>query len=199
MTKRVLCDNCQYPIKTCLCEFLTPVTHQTQLVVLQHPSEVNQAKNTVRLLSKLSDNLKIFIGENEQDFEQVKALLQNEEAQTLVLFPSDQAKPLASPNKHSDPPTQLILIDGTWKKAKKIIALNPWLMSFPQVKLADNTTSAYGIRQTKVSGGLSTIEAAALALKALEGIDSKPFYRALDGLKHNFTKLMPASVKQRYR
>lgn len=92
----------------------------------------------------------------------------------------------------------LIVIDGTWRKAKKIHLLNKWLKNIPSLTLTESKKTNYGIRKSNIEHGLSSIEAIAFALEDMEKINPAPFLTALCGLKHVYTKLMPGSVKQRY-
>ena len=48
--RRATCAVCQRPQVTCLCAWVRPVTHATEVLVLQHPLEAHHAKNTARLL-----------------------------------------------------------------------------------------------------------------------------------------------------
>ncbi|WHI52424.1 DTW domain-containing protein [Microbulbifer sp. MLAF003] len=64
--------------------------------------------------------------------------------------------------------TQLIVIDATWKKSKKILHLNPQLQTLPRVNLSGGLKSNYTIRKTSISNGLSTIESIVQAMQLLE-------------------------------
>lgn len=197
---RELCQRCDYPINNCICDSLTPVSHQTQVVILQHPSEVKNAKNTVRLLKLISDNVTILIGESEQDFAEIKQQIKENPEPYAVLFPAENAINLDSENEcKTNSLSHLIVIDGTWKKAKKILLLNPWLNDITKVSFAQELISEYQIRSTSVDGGLSTIEAVAYSLNKIENCATTPFIQALNGLKHSFTKRMSAQVKARYQ
>ncbi|NVK23632.1 MAG: DTW domain-containing protein [Gammaproteobacteria bacterium] len=210
---RELCGHCHYPVINCVCEDITPVSHQTKVVVLQHPSEVKNAKSTVRLLSLLCNNIEVVVGEKSQDFAELQRDVAYKPEQYLILYPSEKSRnwqqwqaywqqssrPLECelPNKPTSQKT-LIVIDGTWKKAKKILFLNPWLENINALKI-DNKPSEYDIRHTSISGALSTIEATAYALNAIENTSTAPFLRALDSLKSSFTRQMPEHVKSRYK
>lgn len=197
---RELCDHCAYPINNCLCDHLTPTSHSTHVIVLQHPSEVKNAKNTVRLLKLISDNVTILVGESEQDFAELKKQVLANLDLYAVLFPADDAISLDSVEQSESLPLQhLIVVDGTWKKAKKILMLNPWLNDVTKVTFSQQLHSDYQIRSTNVEGGLSTIEAVAYSLNNIENCDTAPFIQALNGLKHSFTKRMPDQVKARYQ
>ncbi|CAJ2634028.1 unnamed protein product [Trifolium pratense] len=71
----------------------------------------------------------------------------------------------------------LIVLDGTWAKAKRIYSENPWLNILPHLKLEVNEMSLYGeVRNQPKAGYLSTIESVVFALKAVgenhEGLDN---------------------------
>jgi len=206
---REICPKCNYPIKTCLCLYIKPVKHETEIIVLQHPSEVNNKKNTIRVLSLLTDNIQVFVGESEDDFIQVKSLLNQADTNYFLLYPSEQAKTwdefiVEKNNKtkggddKTSKKTVLVVLDGSWKKAKKIHLCNSWLKNIPNLTLNSARKTNYGIRKSSVELGLSSIEAIAFALEDIENISSAPFLNALNGLKICFTRLMPNIVKQRY-
>jgi DTW domain-containing protein YfiP len=202
---RELCQKCNYPVKTCLCRFIEPVKHETKILVLQHPSEVNNKKNTIRVLSLLTDNIQIFVGESEEDFIQVKSLLNQANTNYFLLYPSEQAKTWdeyyaqnSSKNDKTTADNVLIVLDGTWRKAKKIHLCNQWLENIPNLTLNSTRKTNYGIRKSTVELGLSSIEAIAFALEDMENVSVTPFINALNGLKAQFIQLMPTAVKQRY-
>ncbi|MDC2888021.1 DTW domain-containing protein [Psychrosphaera algicola] len=121
---RECCKRCDFPIITCLCEAIKPVNNRTKLIVLQHPDEVKNKKNTIKLAKMACSNIEVFIGESEQDFADIMQTLVN--SKTALLFPSDSATPfdqLASDISFD----YLVILDGTWRKAKRIYFVNPWL------------------------------------------------------------------------
>jgi len=61
------------------------------------------------------------------------------------------------------------LLDGTWSQAKALWWRNPWMLKCQRVILGPKRPSAYGqLRREPRRDGLSTIEAAAMLLAALE-------------------------------
>ncbi|KAK6946885.1 DTW protein [Dillenia turbinata] len=71
----------------------------------------------------------------------------------------------------------LIVLDGTWAKAKRVYNENPWLKLLPHLKLDLEGTSLYReVRHQPKPGCLSTIESIVYALKTIgdnpEGLDS---------------------------
>ncbi|MQL95506.1 hypothetical protein Taro_028187, partial [Colocasia esculenta] len=71
----------------------------------------------------------------------------------------------------------LIVLDGTWDKAKRMYYENPWLQFLPHLKLELKATSLYSeVRHQPAPGCFSTIESIVYAMKALgngmEGLDN---------------------------
>jgi len=63
---------------------------------------------------------------------------------------------------------RLIIIDGTWRKSRKILCKNPYLQTLPRLVLDDLPAGQYSIRKARKPHQLSTLEAATAALAQLE-------------------------------
>jgi DTW domain-containing protein YfiP len=64
----------------------------------------------------------------------------------------------------------LFAVDGTWHQAEKMLRLSPTLAALPRVSVDARRPSGYGeLRREPGSVHLSTLEAVAIALAALEG------------------------------
>ena len=80
----------------------------------------------------------------------------------------------------------LVVPDGTWRKARKLLHLNPLLAALPRVTLANGGVSRYRLRKAPGPGALSTLEAIVQALQVLEAPVSfepllKPFEALIEG------------------
>ena len=73
----------------------------------------------------------------------------------------------------------LIALDGTWWQARKLLRLNPMLAALPRVAFTPQRLSDYRIRRQPAAHCVSTIEALAETLSALEP-EAGPFDRLLD-------------------
>lgn len=51
------------PQSTCICQWITPTAHAVEVVVLQHPLEVANAKGSARLLCLSLPHSKLVTGE----------------------------------------------------------------------------------------------------------------------------------------
>ncbi|WOL04922.1 hypothetical protein Cni_G13645 [Canna indica] len=84
-----------------------------------------------------------------------------------LLFPSDKAISLKAVDFEV---RHLVVLDGTWAKAKRIYHENPWLQLLPHLKLDLERESLYAeVRQEPKAGCFSTIESIVCAMKELGG------------------------------
>ncbi len=179
---RAQCPRCMRPQTHCLCPLIPHLDSRTRVLLLQHPSEVSHALNTARLAALGLSNAELIVGEV---FEDLPKLLNRPGYQARLLFPAEDAQPLQvyAPN---DQPMLLVVPDGTWRKARKMLHLNPLLAALPRVTLAEGGVSRYRLRKAPGPGALSTIEAIVQALETLEAPTTfaqllKPFEALIEG------------------
>ncbi|WP_063383094.1 tRNA-uridine aminocarboxypropyltransferase [Pseudoalteromonas luteoviolacea] len=195
--KRSTCKNCHFSVKTCVCDHISNVlANKTHLVVLQHPSEVTTAKNTVRLLSLQLKNIHVFVGETPSDFVDAQAIAKHNHC--ALLYPGENAVSLENTTSEETRIDYLFVLDGTWKKTHKLAMLNPWLNELPQISFNSAPKNQYKIRKAEQKYSLSTLEACAYFLTVYDGIDPKPLYKLLQGMITEQTKFMPPHVRERY-
>ncbi len=187
LIKRQLCFRCQRAESGCICQWIQPTASATEVLILQHPLEVNQVKGSARLLSLSLSNSRIEVGESFTAL-QLQALLTGpwaanaaaqSQRQAILLYPelpqdaaNDQFSEIAA---HSSDPThlRLVVIDGSWRKSRKMLYLNPLLQGLPRVRLEAVPISKYTIRKAHRPDQLSTFEATCVALMLLEGTAKK--------------------------
>lgn len=157
---RPRCSRCQRPSSLCLCALIPALDSRTQVLILQHSSEASHALNTARLAALGLRNAELRVGERfEDDCDAARP--------SYLLFPGADAIPLGSLADAAQP-VRLIVPDGTWRKARKILHVNPWLAELPRVALPEGLSSRYRLRKAPMPGALSTIEAIVTALNLLE-------------------------------
>src|SRR5690606_24408887 len=92
----------------------------------------------------------------------------------------------------------LIVPDGTWRKARKIVHANPVLASLPRWQLPAGEPSRYRVRKTNEAAAVSTIEAIVRTLSALEpDQDFHPLLKPFDALIEQQIAAMGNDVYQR--
>lgn len=182
-----------------------PTANVAEVLLLQHTMEVENAKNSARLLHLSLARSRLEIGEVFEDhslrdllygtFEQTgDALLGKEEAQKYPVLLYPETSDYRSLRVRPPPPldraavsrpekVRLVVLDGTWRKSRKMLYTNPLLQDLPRLALQDMPASKYLIRKAHGEHQFSTLEASCHALGQLEGNEAKyqPLLDAFDG------------------
>lgn len=179
---RPRCERCLRPVPHCLCPLIPQLNSRTRVLLLQHPSEVSHALNTARLAALGLVNAQLVVGEV---FDNLQELLDQPGYSARLLFPGDDARPLMAASADATK-TLLVVPDGTWRKARKLLHLNPLLAALPRVTLNDVPASRYRLRKAPAADALSTLEAVVHALQTLESPASfdallRPFDALIEG------------------
>ncbi|GIU29847.1 DTW domain-containing protein [Shewanella schlegeliana] len=195
---RPTCPNCHYPQNACLCASIETMQVKAELIILQDPSEVGHAKNSVRLLELVIPNTQVVVGETEDDFTTLREQLAQSKKPVYLVYPSDTS--VSANETQVEEEVILLFLDGTWRKAYKLLQLNPWLQAYPALHLDLDSASNYTIRKASRSDSLSTLEAVAMMLKAIdEKQNIAPLTNALSAMVEQRLASMPADVRARYR
>ena len=166
--RRQHCARCTRPESACICSWIRPLPGRVALLVLQHPLVVAHAKGSARLLHMSVPGSRMVTGES-FDAAALDALLHEGGRTPVLLYPATPGvAPVPVP---ALPPERLRLValDGTWRKSRKMLHLNPALQVLPRLPLREMAPSQYRIRRAHAPGQLSTLEAACHALAQLEG------------------------------
>ncbi|MDD1793016.1 DTW domain-containing protein [Enterovibrio sp. ZSDZ42] len=194
------CEHCGKANKACICHFISRIDSEVPVIVLQHPSEVNQPIGTARILSLSLPNCVLFVGEDFSEHAELNAMLAQDNTDFALLYPSDNATSVSCWQAVSHKTRGIILLDGTWRKAFKMYQLSRNLHDLPAVKLDDISEGNYRIRKSPVEGGLSTVEAGYHALSAMTGdtLRYQPLLTAFDGMIEYQISQMPPGVYERH-
>ena len=166
--RRPRCDRCALPLRTCVCTLAAPVANDVEVVLLQHPDEVDQAKNSVRLLRLSLARLRVAVG-REFGPEALLELLDGDVSGSALLYPAAAS---ASARARDFPvrPARLVVLDGTWRQTRQMLNANPLLQSLPRWSLRPQAPARYApLRKSADAMQLSTLEATCAALAEIEG------------------------------
>lgn len=182
--RRLACERCLRPQVTCLCALVCPTSHRTEVLVLQHPQEQRQAKNSVALLRLSLAQCEVVVGERFAPGE-LAALLHRPGRDTWLLYPD---VPAASAPVQAEAggaggegPMRLVVIDATWRKSLRMLLEHPALLALPRLTLAAPAPTCYrAIRAARRADQVSTLEATVQALSMLEApsFDALPLLNA---------------------
>jgi DTW domain-containing protein YfiP len=163
---RSYCEGCGRPPLVCICSALVRVQTRTKVVVLQHPRESDNAIGTAWMVEKCLGAERI-IGVELEDDRAFRAALGDPNAPAILLSPGESAIDLETSPPSG--PVTLVVVDGTWAHARKLLRVNPSLASLPRYAFRPATPSNYRIRKEPADHCVSTIEATVAALTHLEG------------------------------
>jgi DTW domain-containing protein YfiP len=156
------------------------VQTRTKVVILQHPRERAMKMNTARIAHVGLDGSELHVGVRFDEHARVRELAREPRGRVALLYPGTDG---GSASVLDAPPATLVVVDGTWTTARKIIARNRLLLALPRVSLRPAGPSAYRIRREPAAHCLSTVEAIVAALTMLEG-DGAQFAPLLAAFEH---------------
>lgn len=168
------CNKCGLPTLTCICNQVNPITTKSKFWILASEREFYRPSSTGRLLKLINpDSTEIFLWERTSPPIKLLDNINTYKGKTFILFPAEDE---SSTNKTVDNPNEgnaFILIDGTWKEARKIVRKSNYLKDLPIISINPDYESNFILRRGRVEGTLCTIEAAMEILKITGEIEQQ--------------------------
>lgn len=165
------CPRCFLPTALCLCAELPVVSTRTELLIIRHHKETLKSTNTARMAALAMPRCRIVsYGSPAERFDE--STLEDDGA-TWLLFPTTQQAPAPD----AALPKRLIVLDGSWGQAKRMVQRVPALRRLPSLMLPPPPADSRRLRRPPHPDGMSTLEAIAGAFAHLEGEDvARPLY-----------------------
>ncbi|WP_193164124.1 tRNA-uridine aminocarboxypropyltransferase [Microbulbifer hainanensis] len=165
---REICPTCQRPLKVCYCSALVHIPNRIKVLIIQHPLEQKHPFNTGRMAHLCLENSELIVAERLSDEELAQLL----KPRSALLYPSLSWLPGVEQMEPGTPQAegleQLVVIDATWRKSKKMLHLHPALQQLPRVSFEGELSSNYQIRHSSLPNSLSTLESIVMAMQELE-------------------------------
>jgi DTW domain-containing protein YfiP len=180
------CPSCTKPLPLCICDSIEPIENRISLLILQHPQEQDRPLGTARLLALHFKNAVLGIGLSWPSLSKALGRPVHDPSRWAVLYLGsakvadlDTDRDIVAINRKGEVEDNqrailkdiegIVLLDGTWSQAKALWWRNAWMLKCQRIILDPAKPSAYGkLRREPRRDGLSTIEAAAMLLAALE-------------------------------
>lgn len=164
------CRFCRLHLSLCVCGLRPHYDLPTKVTVIMHRREYFKKTNTGRFVPQIFSNSDLlwYGHENRRPFALEELLSAGHE--NILLFPEPQAREL-SPDfcQNFSRPLNLVVFDGSWRQATKMIRMIRQLKPIPVVTLPAGRVSAYRLRATKTRGTVCTFEAVARAMGVMAG------------------------------
>ncbi|WP_114764413.1 tRNA-uridine aminocarboxypropyltransferase [Vibrio rhodolitus] len=167
------CNHCQVASKHCICDYQPDIDSDVAVMLIVSDNEVFKPSNTGRLILDTVKEGYAFQWSRTEPDEQMLALLSDPNYQPLVVFPADyvdnkarvvssELKPFCDGKK-----PLLILLDGSWREARRIFRKSPYLDNLPVVSIQPQAISQYMMRKSDNDQHLATAEVAIMVLEQL--------------------------------
>jgi DTW domain-containing protein YfiP len=154
---RAVCGRCRRPESVCYCRHVTTLETKTRVVLLQHPRERDVAFGTAHMASLCLAGAELHVGVKFGGSPALTRALSDPERPAILLYPGEGAIDVSE-----DPPkgpVTLVVVDGTWWQARKVVRQNPELAALPRYSFRPPRPSEYRIRREPEEEYVSTIEA----------------------------------------
>jgi hypothetical protein len=161
-----------------------PIDNRTFVLVLQHPQERREALSTAPLLVATLRQAKLAVGLSWPGLSRALGEAADPKRWAVLRLgaerqPAGEHGEIALVGRRGEPIANdgailrglhgIVLLDGTWSQAKTLWWRNPWLLKLHRMVLDPPLPARLGqLRREPRREALSTVEAAALALRHLE-------------------------------
>lgn len=155
------CLRCVLKLEICICDALPQIATRTEVVLVRHVTELKLTSNTGRFVNLALPRSCILEYGGGAPFDPEPFTTPG----SALLYCSGPARPL------SFVPERLIVLDGSFRQARRMYKRHPELRALPELSLPAPSVTPTRLRQPTQPEGMSTIEAVAAALSVLEGQD----------------------------
>ena len=172
----IRCELCRLAKQFCICDLAPQVNSNAGFLLLMYDTEVLKPSNTGKLIADLIPDSFAFLWSRTEVNPEIIAILNDPIWQPMIVFPKDYA----GENREiydneltvaTGKRPLFIMLDGSWREAKKMFRRSPYLQNLPVVsftpKTPENTeelSSRYQIRLAANNTELATAEVAAQIL-----------------------------------
>lgn len=168
------CASCLLPLTGCICADRPAPIEGSAFCFIMYRGEAFKPSNTGRLVADVVQENYAFLWDRTQPDPALLALLQDPQYRPIVVFPhqyADASRWIHTPiddnqaNRHKK--TLFIMLDGTWREAKKMFR-SAYLNDFPVISLQLENKPHYQLRESIHDFQLCTAEIARLILQLSE-------------------------------
>jgi len=166
-SKVIRCDQCLLPKADCVCAAKPAPSARSAFLFLMYTGEAYKPSNTGRLIADIAEQNYAFVWDRTQPDPELLALLQQPQFQPIVVFPQQYAaaeRCIDQVSTNGKIPL-FIMLDGTWREAKKMFRASPYLDQFPVLGIQPEQASSYQLREAAHDHQLCTAEVAVEILK----------------------------------
>jgi len=173
----IRCQWCLLAQTNCTCNARKQLSSNAAFLLLMYDDEVLKPSNSGRLIADLIPDTHGFIWSRTEPNEQMLALINDSRYQPMVIFPAEYAMTGQTVTSEVGNIAQgktplFIVLDGSWREAKKMFRKSPYLHHLPLLSFNPERVAQYGLRKNSRDFQLGTAEVATLVLEAFGEIDN---------------------------
>ena len=165
----IRCEYCMLGKQFCICEHQPTVNSTAGFMLVMFDYEMIKPSNTGRLIADVIPDTFAFQWSRTEPEQAMLDIIQDPQWQPFIIFPEEyvverervQTGELAL---ESGKRPLYILLDGSWREAKKIFKKSEWLQDLPVISFDPEIVSQYQIRTAAKDNQLATAEVASLVL-----------------------------------
>jgi DTW domain-containing protein YfiP len=168
------CEHCGLDKTMCLCIYEIELTSGVEFWLLTHFNELKRTNNTGRLIENAIHTTKVFSWERTSYPEELIKLIESNIYDVYLVFSTEryEEEKRQVSYKKSNRKSVFLIIDGTWKEARKIIRKSPYLNKLPIVSFENLEKTDYTLRRNKDEDHLCTAEIACECFKLVDEKDN---------------------------
>nr|WP_298379163.1 DTW domain-containing protein [uncultured Halomonas sp.] len=167
------CEGCRLPLLNCLCPYRVKTESKARFWLLTHPLEHNKPTNTGRLIGDILDTTEAFTWYRTAPDIALLDHLDDPRFAPFLVFPDDQPDyaervvdiDSVKQAKREGRIPVFIILDGTWRQARRIFRKSPYLERLPVLPLHTERLTRYHLRKPASASHLCTAEVAAELLR----------------------------------
>jgi DTW domain-containing protein YfiP len=164
------CEHCHRPRVACVCDRVVSYPTRRRVLILQHPQEQDAILGSAQILVASLPRAKLVVGLSWRNFGHALGEEGADPRRWAVLFPDresvgNEVKVRGGDALEPSGLEGIVVLDGTWSKAKTLWWRNPWLTKLNRLTLKPSKPSIYGsLRAEPRREYVSTLESVAAAL-----------------------------------
>jgi DTW domain-containing protein YfiP len=164
-----ICDVCKRPKAACVCDRITELATERRVLILQHPQEQDVLLGSAQIVAAMIPKAKIVIGLSWANLGHALGEEDIDPKRWAAVFPNREAEGEGVFRKGAELDASalegIVVLDGTWSKAKTLWWRNPWLVKLARMSLTPKEPSIYGrLRAEPRREFVSTLESVGAAL-----------------------------------
>lgn len=170
------CQLCLLAKENCICSLKARTKSQCKFVLLMHDTEVLKPSNTGRLIADVVPDTDAYLWSRTDVDDALLKTLNDPQYQAYVVFPKEYVsddRPTTDKLffASSEKVPLFIMLDGSWKEAKKMFRKSEYLKRIPVISISQQVLDAmsfkseYYLRKASKDVQLSTAEVASFMLK----------------------------------